>query len=178
MFFNLIDFFQNQLESLGLWSILQVFYQEEFRGLAAVLLSFTLVMLFGRRTIAWLVKRKIGDAPEFYNADLNELMQSRTGTPSMGGILICGSIVVTALLLADLGNRYVHLAFAVLVVLALVGGSDDWLKLTAARRNPGQREGLFAWEKLLFQLGVAGLVTAFIYEPARSSTPSRRSSRS
>ena len=168
MFFNLIDFFQNQLESLGLWSILQVFYQEEFRGLAAVLLSFTLVMLFGRRTIAWLVKRKIGDAPEFYNADLNELMQSRTGTPSMGGILICGSIVVTALLLADLGNRYVHLAFAVLVVLALVGGSDDWLKLTAARRNPGQREGLFAWEKLLFQLGIAGLVTAFIYEHAAS----------
>ena len=114
MLFNLIDAFQNQLESLGLWSALQVLYQEEFRALASVLVAFTLVMLFGRRTIAWLVRRKVGDSPEFYNADLNELMSSRAGTPTMGGILICGSILVTALLFADLSNRYVLLAFLVL----------------------------------------------------------------
>ena len=166
MLFNLIDSFQNQLESLGLWSALQVLYQEEFRALAAVLIGFTIVMLLGRRTIAWLVKRKVGDAPEFYNADLNDLMRSRTGTPTMGGILICGSILLTAFLLADLGNRYVQLAFLLLVWLAVVGGFDDWLKLTAARRSPGQREGLFAWEKLLFQLGIAFLVCFAAYEHA------------
>lgn len=155
MLFNLIDAFQDQLESLGLWSALQVLYQEEFRALAAVLVAFTLVMLFGRRTIAWLVRLKIGDSPEFYNADLNDLMRSRAGTPTMGGVLICGSILVTAALFADLGNRYVLLAFLLLIWLAVVGGFDDWLKLTANARSPGSREGLFVWEKLLFQVGIA-----------------------
>lgn len=168
MLFNLIDAFQNQLESLGLWSALQVLYQEEFRALASVLVAFTLVMLFGRRTIAWLVRRKVGDSPEFYNADLNELMSSRAGTPTMGGILICGSILVTALLFADLGNRYVLLAFLVLVWLAVVGGFDDWLKLTAAVRSPGSREGLRAWEKLLFQLGIAFVVSLAAFNHAES----------
>lgn len=168
MLFNLIDAFQNQLEALGLWSALQVLYQEEFRALASVLVAFTLVMLFGRRTIAWLVRRKVGDSPEFYNADLNELMRSRTGTPTMGGILICGAILVTALLFADLGNRYVLLAFLVLVWLAVVGGFDDWLKLTAAVRSPGSREGLRAWEKLLFQLGIAFVVSLAAFNHAES----------
>jgi phospho-N-acetylmuramoyl-pentapeptide-transferase len=168
MLFNIIDAFQNQLESLGLWSALQVLYQEEFRALASVLVAFTLVMLFGRRTIAWLVRRKVGDSPEFYNADLNELMSSRAGTPTMGGILICGSILVTAALFADLGNRYVLLAFLVLVWLAVVGGFDDWLKLTAAVRSPGSREGLRAWEKLLFQLGIAFVVSLAAFNHAES----------
>jgi phospho-N-acetylmuramoyl-pentapeptide-transferase len=168
MLFNLIDAFQNQLEALGLWSALQVLYQEEFRALASVLVAFTLVMLFGRRTIAWLVRRKVGDSPEFYNSDLNELMRSRTGTPTMGGILICGAILVTAGLFADLGNRYVLLAFLVLVWLAVVGGFDDWLKLTAAVRSPGSREGLRAWEKLLFQLGIAFVVSLAAFNHAES----------
>ena len=43
MLFNLLDHFQNRIESLGLWSYLQVLYQEEFRALAALLLSFGLV---------------------------------------------------------------------------------------------------------------------------------------
>lgn len=168
MFFNLIDHFQNQLESLGLWSALQVLYQEEFRALAAVLLSFLIVMLFGRRTIAWLVRRKVGDSPEFYNADLNELMSSRTGTPTMGGILICGAILVTAVLLADLGNWYVRLGLVVLIWLSILGGFDDWLKLTAAIRSPGSREGLRAWEKLLFQLGIGFLISIAVYNHAGS----------
>ena len=168
MLFNLIDVLQNRLESLGLWSVLQVFYQEEFRALAAVLIAFAGVMLFGRRTIAWLIRLKVGDSPEFYNADLNELMRSRTGTPTMGGVLICGSILVTTALLSDLGNRYVQLAFAVLLWLFAVGAADDWLKLTAARRTPGAREGLFAWEKLLFQLGIGILAGLFVYLAARS----------
>ena len=168
MLFNFLDHFQNRIESLGLWPFLQVLYQEEFRALAALLLSFGLVMLFARRVIAWLVRMKVGDSPEFYNADLNELMRSRAGTPTMGGILICGAILVSSLLLADMGNRYVVLALVVLVWLGLVGVSDDWLKLTAARRNPGSREGLLAWEKLLFQLGIGFTAALFVYLEAGS----------
>src|SRR5262245_12823582 len=47
--------------------------------------------------------------------------------------------------------------------LAVLGGFDDWLKLTARRRGGG-RQGLFAWEKLLFQLGIGLLAGYFAYK--------------
>ncbi|MHC5025026.1 MAG: phospho-N-acetylmuramoyl-pentapeptide-transferase [Planctomycetota bacterium] len=168
MLYNLLQLMDGWLDEAGLYSLLQVLYQLEFRAFSAVVVSFALVVLFGRRTIRWLLRQKIGDAPEFYNADLNEKMRSRTGTPTMGGILICGSILVTIVLLADLKQRYVHLALTVLVWLAVVGGVDDWLKLTAGRRHPGSREGLYAWEKLLFQLGIGAVAGFFLYQHAGS----------
>lgn len=153
MIYQLIESSQNYVGS-NVISALQVFFQVEFRAFLAVLVSFFLVLAFGRPVIRWLLKQKVGDAPEFYNADLNQMMESRTGTPTMGGILICGSILLTILLMADLSGRYVQLAIAVMVGYAILGGIDDWLKLTTSRRKPGSREGLFAWEKLLFQLGL------------------------
>ena len=153
MIYQLIESSQNYVGS-NVISALQVFFQVEFRAFLAVLVSFFLVLAFGRPVIRWLLKQKVGDAPEFYNADLNQMMESRTGTPTMGGILICGSILLTILLMADLSGRYVQLAIAVMIGYAILGGMDDWLKLTTSRRKPGSREGLFAWEKLLFQLGL------------------------
>ena len=170
MIYTLIDSLQNVVPA-RLLSILQVFFQVEFRAFLAVLLSFFLVLAFGRRVIRWLLKQKVGDLPEFYNADLNKLMESRSGTPTMGGILICGSILLTVLLLADLSGRYLQLGIAVLVTFALLGGTDDWLKLTSARRKPGSREGLFAWEKLLFQLGLGVMVGYVIYTQAARGEP-------
>ena len=70
------------------------------------------------------------------------------------------------LLLADLSNRYVQLAIVVLLWLSALGAFDDWLKLTAARRNPGSRDGLFPWEKLLFQLGLGLVVGVFVFQAA------------
>ncbi len=170
MLFNLIDHYSAWLDSIGLFSILQVLYQLEFRAFFAVVLSFAIVLGFGKRTIRWLLKQKIGDAPEFYRADLNTLMASKASTPTMGGLLICASVLVTIILLADMTERYVHLALAVLCWLAIVGGIDDWLKLTSARRNPGSREGLLAWEKLLFQVGIALLVGWFLYQQGESAS--------
>jgi len=161
--YNLLKMMDAQLDEWGLIRLVQVLYQLEFRAFFAVVFSFALVLLLGRRTIAWLIKQKIGDAPEFYNAGVNELMASKAATPTMGGVLICGSIMVTMLLFADLTERYVHLAIIVLAWLAIVGGFDDWLKLTSAKRSPGSREGLYAWEKLLFQLGIGFLVGLFLY---------------
>ena len=72
MIYTLIDSLQNVVPA-RLLSILQVFFQVEFRAFLAVLLSFFLVLAFGRRVIRWLLKQKVGDLPEFYNADLNKL---------------------------------------------------------------------------------------------------------
>ncbi len=163
MLYYLLTKTSDRLDEVGLYSLLQVFYQLEFRAFVAVVCSFLVVLIFGRKTIRWLIKQKIGDSPEFYHADLNEIMARKAATPTMGGILICGSMLLTILLFADLTNRFVMLALIVLAWLAVLGGFDDWLKLTSARRAPGSREGLHAWEKLLFQIGIGAVAGYFLY---------------
>lgn len=163
MLYSLLQLTADGLDALGLEALVRVFYKLEFRAFIAVVLAFGIVLALGRRTIRWLVKQKVGDRPEFHNKDLNELMASRANTPTMGGVLIVGAILATTLLLADLGQRTVHLAIVVAVWLAGVGLADDWLKLTTARRHPGSRAGLHAWEKLLFQLGLGLVVGWFLY---------------
>ena len=134
-----------------------------FRAAAAIMISFTTVLLFGNRVIRWLLKQKVGDRPEFHNATLNELTKHKGNTPTMGGILIIGAILLTCFLLADIRNFYVIMALFCMVYLAVVGGVDDWLKLTTARRNPGSRDGLYAYEKMLFQVGLGVILAVFIY---------------
>ena len=141
MLYNLLQVIDDRLDEIGLYSLLQVLYQLEFRAFAAVLLSFAIVLIAGRPVIRWLIRQKIGDAPEFYNADLNALMADKAATPTMGGILIVSAVLLTTFLLADLHNRYVIIAFIVLGWLAILGGVDDWLKLTAGRRSRS-RDGL------------------------------------
>lgn len=169
MFYNLVQQNSDWLDSIGLFRFFQVLFQIEFRAFFAVVLSFLIVLGFGRRTIRWLLRQKIGDAPEFYRADLNALMKSKAATPTMGGILICAAIFITIFLLADLQKTYVHLAIFVLLWLAVLGGWDDWLKLTSARRAAGSREGLYAWEKLLFQLGIGAMAGYFVFHAGGES---------
>ncbi len=131
-----------------------------------MILSFALVVGFGKKIIRWLVGQKIGDNPEFFNKDINELMKSKANTPTMGGVMIVGAIVVTTLLLADISRQhgfYVWMGLICLLGMAGIGMADDWLKLTTARRKPGSRDGLRSWEKLIFQLGLAVLLGIFVF---------------
>jgi phospho-N-acetylmuramoyl-pentapeptide-transferase len=160
MFYLLTDLLKNWLDQSGLFSVVRVFLQLEFRAFLAVLVGFAAVLAFGKPVIRWLRKQKVGDAPEFYNERLNEMMKGKSGTPTMGGVLIIGSVLLTT---DFYHNELVRVAMLVMVWFAGIGGFDDWLKLTAARRGPGTREGLYAWEKLLFQLGMASLACYFLY---------------
>ena len=145
-----------------------VFRWVEFRAVVAIIVAFFLVLAAGRRTIGWLILKKIGDTAEFGRADVNELMKAKSNTPTMGGILIVGSIFVTTMLLADLSSYYVSMAMVTLVILGAVGLADDWLKLTSASRRPGSRVGLRTWEKMLFQVALAVLLGFFISSYAAS----------
>ncbi len=140
-----------------------------FRAALAILFAFVLVLAGGGRVIRWLMKQKVGDMPEFYNKDLNELTKNKKNTPTMGGLLIIGAILVTVLLFADIMNFYVRMAMFCMIYLACLGAVDDWLKLTAGRRTPGSREGLYAYEKLLFQVGLGVLLAIFIYYHGNSA---------
>ncbi|MEM7621743.1 MAG: phospho-N-acetylmuramoyl-pentapeptide-transferase [Planctomycetota bacterium] len=136
--------------------------QVEFRALAAALLAFVLVLAFGKPVINRLTRLKIGDAGHTDAAALRSHAASKANVPTMGGLLIGLSILVSTLLLADISERLIIAGLVVLVWLGTLGGFDDWLKLSAARRGTG-RQGLFAWEKLLFQLAIGALVGAYLY---------------
>jgi len=90
-------------------------------------------------------------------------MEGKKGTPTMGGTLIITAIAATTLLLANLKNFYVDMALVCVVWLGAVGATDDWLKLTAARRGSGSRQGLTSLEKLLFQIGLGVILAVFTY---------------
>jgi phospho-N-acetylmuramoyl-pentapeptide-transferase len=134
----------------------------EFQATAAIVLAFAICIILGPRVIAWLRKQKIGDMPEFDQAEINKMMEGKKGTPTMGGLLIIASIFVTTFLLADVSNFYVDMALICVVWLGGVGATDDWLKLTAGRRA-GSRQGLSSAEKLLFQIGLGVILSYFTY---------------
>jgi phospho-N-acetylmuramoyl-pentapeptide-transferase len=144
--------------------IFQVFGQLQFRALAAAALSFLIVVFLGPRTIAWLIRQKIGDSGATDAEALRGHTSSKANTPTMGGILIVGSILMSVFLLSDLSVRYVQFGLVVVIWLAVLGGIDDWLKLTARSRGSGSRQGLYAWEKLVFQLGLGLLISWFVYK--------------
>ncbi|MFK7884591.1 MAG: phospho-N-acetylmuramoyl-pentapeptide-transferase [Phycisphaerales bacterium] len=162
MLYLLFEAIRTWLLDTGLYSIFGVLDQVQFRALLAAGLSFAIVIALGRRTIAFLVGLKIGDGGETDAEMLRVHAKSKANVPTMGGVLICGSIFISTFLLADMTVRHVLLGLVVLVWLACVGGADDWLKLTATRRGTG-RQGLYAWEKLVFQLGIGLLAGYFAF---------------
>lgn len=162
MLYLLFELMRDWLVRTGLYSVLGLLDQIQFRSLLAAGLSFAIVIAMGKRTIRFLVRLKIGDAGESDAEALRAHAKSKANVPTMGGLLICGAIFTSTFLLADLTTPSIILGLFVLLWLACVGGADDWLKLTATRRGTG-RQGLLAWEKLVFQLGVGLLAGYFAY---------------
>ncbi|MBN2447791.1 MAG: phospho-N-acetylmuramoyl-pentapeptide-transferase [Phycisphaerae bacterium] len=133
-----------------------------FRAGIAVLMAFLIVWALGPRVIHMLVKLKVGDQAQFDHDKLNEMLKLKKNVPTMGGILIVVAIFLTTILLANLSVFYVRMGLFCIVWLAMLGGVDDYLKLTSARRG-GSRDGLKMWEKLVFQIALGALLAVFIF---------------
>ena len=99
---------------------LNVFQYISFRALCAGLTSFLLCLLFGNAVIRRLISLKFGQpirsADEVHR--LNELHGGKKGTPTMGGILLIGAVVVSTLLWARPDNPFVWLAIITTLFLA------------------------------------------------------------
>ena len=139
------------------------------RIVAAGAVSFLIVLLAGPSVIRFLIRRKLGDRPEFDNADLNRLARHKTQTPTMGGALIVVAIFFSVILFANLGNMYIRMGLMALVWLGLLGGVDDWIKLSP-RLGDTSRDGLKMYQKLLFQIALAVLLAIFMYTYSSQST--------
>jgi len=139
-----------------------------FRGVCAALFCFVLLLVGLPRVIRQLMKWKLGDRPEFDHASLNELTRDKKNVPTMGGVMIIGAIALATLLLADLTSFYVRMGLVCLLWLGALGAVDDWLKLTAGRRNR-TRDGLRTYEKLLFQIGLGVVLGYYVFKHGRTN---------
>lgn len=162
MFYLLLDKLRDWLVEHQCYWLFRALDQIQFRAFAAAGLSFLLVVLLGKRTIRWLLRQKIGDTGSTDAEALRNHAGGKANVPTMGGVLIVGAIVASTLLLADIREVYVYLGLVVTLWLAVLGGFDDWLKLTEKKRGSGSRQGLYGWEKLAFQFGLGLLVGWFL----------------
>jgi len=133
-----------------------------FRSITAALTSFLVAWLAGPRIIRWLMKKKIGDRPEFHHETLNELNKEKANTPTMGGLIVLAGVLAGTLLWAKLSNPFIQKAIILVIWFGGIGACDDWLKLTSKIRHRS-RDGLKPWEKLAFQFGGAILIATFLY---------------
>ncbi len=86
---------------------------------------------------------------------------SKAGTPTMGGILIIMSVVISVLMWGDLSNKYIRIMIAAIVGFGLIGFADDYLK--AIRKNP---QGMKGWYKFGLQIFLAlGIGFLFYHNP-------------
>src|SRR5262245_9804714 len=144
------------------YSGFNVFRYITFRAAMAALLALLISFLLGPWLIRVLTEKQIGqqirdDGPASHAV--------KAGTPTMGGVLILVALVISTLMLADIGNRYVLLALLVTIGTGAVGFADDYLKLT--HKNSA---GLPPRVKLLGQFVIAGVVALVLFNLPRFST--------
>jgi phospho-N-acetylmuramoyl-pentapeptide-transferase len=140
-----------------------VFLYVTFRAIAAAVTAFLLTLIFGNFIIRRLIALKLGQpirgAAEVHR--LAELHGGKQGTPTMGGVLVIGSVFVSSLIWARLDNRFVWLVLFCMVYLGALGFADDYLKVTKKKSD-----GISGRIKLVFQIALALIVTAvFLTSP-------------
>ena len=126
-----------------------------FRAALAIIISLLISLVFGGRLIKFLQKQQVKETVRKLGLKGEEQKQ---GTPTMGGIIILGAILIPVLLLANLTNIYVLLILFVTVALGLVGFIDDYIKVF--RKN---KAGLAARFKLIGQFSVGLIVGAVLF---------------
>jgi len=138
---------------------LNIFRYITFRAAMAGITTFLLCIAFAPFFISKLKQLKIQEIAKRDDCpDLDQFQIDKEGTPTMGGIFIICSILISVLLWADLTNRYVLLTFFVCLWLAVLGWVDDYVKLT----KPGKR-GLSKRTKLLWQIAIGCFVGTYVY---------------
>ncbi|MCE5270414.1 phospho-N-acetylmuramoyl-pentapeptide-transferase [bacterium] len=115
-----------------------------FRCILSAITAFGLILLFGNRVIRWLYLQGARDTIHNYGILDPE---SKRGTPTMGGVLLIGSLFISILLWNDLLNPFVHWITAAMLWFGGIGFFDDYQKM----RHQDSRMGLSQKKKLALQ---------------------------
>jgi phospho-N-acetylmuramoyl-pentapeptide-transferase len=134
---------------------INVLRYETLRSVLAGLASLAIAMVLGPILIDRFRAAHIGQT-------IREVVpaahQKKAGTPTMGGLMVCGATIIATLLLADITNPYVWLAIFVTVSFGAIGFADDYLKLTRGKGN-----GLSESAKLIATFSCAFIAAAWLF---------------
>jgi len=148
------------------YRLFRIFRYLTFRTVFASLTALLIGLLIGPYVIDKLREFQIG---QYIREEGPQSHQKKSGTPTMGGVLICISILVPTLLWADLSNPYVWLVTLSTLAFGAIGFADDYIKVVH-RRN----KGLTAKAKLALQLvASAGVAIALVVMETRGGYSTR-----
>ena len=137
------------------WGMLRIFKSITMRASIAFVLAFLFMIVFGKPFIAWLKKKKYGDTAREEGPQSH---WSKSGTPTMGGLLIIGAILFATLIAGNFTNKFIVFLFIITILFTTIGFYDDYLKLTK------HKKGLSGKKKIIGQLVITALTFTFIYK--------------
>jgi phospho-N-acetylmuramoyl-pentapeptide-transferase len=142
------------------FSFLNLFKYVTFRAATAGLLAFAISIILGPWIIRKLISLKVGQpirtAEEVHK--LAELHGGKIGTPTMGGVLIIASVLISTLVCARIFNPFVVVCACTMAACGLLGFVDDYAKVK--KKNS---DGVSSRTKLFWQLVIALIASCFIY---------------
>lgn len=148
MLLSLAQWLQSLSPELGFF---RVFQYLTFRAVMAAMTALLIGLISGPYVIKRLKELKIGQQVRSYGMETH---LTKSGTPTMGGVLILLAISISTLLWFDLSNRFVWIVLAVTIGFGAIGWVDDWRKVV--HQDP---EGMRSREKYFWQ-SVIGLLAA------------------
>lgn len=151
MLYYLFDFLDKQFDMPGAG----MFQYTSFRAAMAILTALLIALFFGKKIINYLRREQLGETVR----DLGlEGQTEKSGTPTMGGVIIILATVIPTLLFAKLENIYIVILLVSTVWLGAIGFLDDYIKVF--RKN---KEGLAGRFKILGQIGLGLFVGTMVY---------------
>ena len=126
-----------------------------FRAGMAVITSLIITLIFGAKLIDFLHRKQVGES--IRDLGLDGQME-KTGTPTMGGVIIIAGIIIPTILFANLNNIYIQLMLIATIWLGLIGFIDDYIKVF--KKN---KKGLAGKFKVIGQIGVGIIVGVSMY---------------
>ncbi|WP_296313660.1 phospho-N-acetylmuramoyl-pentapeptide-transferase [Winogradskyella sp. UBA3174] len=151
MLYYLFEYLEQQFQFPGA----SLFGFLTFRAAVAIILSLLISTIFGKRIIRFLQKQQVGETIR----DLGlEGQVEKSGTPTMGGIIIILATLIPVLLLAKLENIYIILLIVTTLWMGTIGFIDDYIK-----KFKNDKDGLKGRFKVLGQVGLGIIVGATLF---------------
>ena len=151
MLYYLFDFLDREYDLIGAG----VFQYHSFRAGMAIITSLLITISLGKRIINYLHQQQVGETVR--DLGLKGQME-KSGTPTMGGIIIIAAILVPTILFARLDNIYIQIVLIAVVWMGLVGFADDYIKVF--KKNKAGLKGRF---KIGGQIGLGLIVGVMLY---------------
>ena len=151
MLYYLFQYLESQFSFPGA----SVFQFITFRAATAFILSLLISTIYGKRIIKFLQKQQVGETVR----DLGlEGQKQKSGTPTMGGIIIILATLIPVILLAKLNNIYIIILIITTVWMGMIGFLDDYIKVFKK-----DKDGLSGKFKVLGQVGLGLIVGSMLY---------------